>query len=88
MAAPCVSLCDINLAIVFLKKLRQPTYLFHKHYRSPVTMATLRQTNQPSVTAGLDPLSPHYIMLIRPQESLPLARIYCQLFIFKYIFKI
>ena len=51
-------------------------------------MATLRQTNQPSMTTGLDPLSPHYITLIRPQESLPLAKSYCKLFILKYIFKI
>ena len=55
---------------------------------SPVTMVTLRQTNQPSMTEGSNPLSPSYIMLIRPQQALPLARIYCQLFIFIYIFEI
>ena len=45
-----------------------------------VTMVTLRQTNQPSVTAGLAPLSSHYLMLIRPQQALLLARIYCKPF--------
>ena len=51
-------------------------------------MVMLRQTNQPSVTAGLAPLSPHYIMLIRPHQALLLAGIYCKLFVFKYIFQI
>ena len=51
-------------------------------------MVTLRQTNQPSVTAGLAPLSPHYIMLIRPKQAFLLARNYCKLFVLKYIFKI
>ena len=44
--------------------------------------------NQPSVTAWLAPLSPHYIILIRPQQALLLARIYCKLFVFKYVFEI
>ena len=39
-------------------------------------MVTLRQTNQQSVTTGSAPLSPLYIMLIRPQVALLLARIY------------
>ena len=43
-------------------------------------MVTLRQTNQPSVTTGSAPLSPHYIMLIRPQQAILLAKIYCKLF--------
>ena len=47
----------------------------------------LRQTNQPNVTAGSAPLSPHYI-IIRPQQTLLLVRIYCKLFVFKYILKI
>ena len=46
--------------------------------RSPVTM----------VTTGSATLSPHYIMLIRPQQALLLASIYCKLFVFKYIFEI
>ena len=33
-------------------------------------------------------LSAHYILLIRPQQALPLARILCQFFVFKYISKI
>ena len=76
--------CDTNMAAVF-SGMRPPAFSnrFHKQYRSPVTMVTLRQTNQPSVTEGLPHLSPDYIMLIRPQQTLPLARIVLQLCIFK-----
>ena len=51
-----------------------------------VTMETVGQTNQRTVTAGAQALSAHYIMLIRPLQALPLVRIYRKLFIFKYIF--
>ena len=51
-------------------------------------MVMLRQINQLSVTAGSTPLSPHYIMLIRPQQALLLARIYSKFIAFNYILKI
>ena len=51
-----------------------------------VTMETVGQTNQRTVTAGAQALSAHYIMLIRPLQALPLVRIYRKLFILKYIF--
>ena len=51
-----------------------------------VTMDTLGQTNQRTMTAGAQALSGHYIMLIRPLQALPMVRIYRKLFIFKYIF--
>ena len=51
-----------------------------------VTMETVGQTNQRTVTAGAQALSAHCIMLIRPLQALPLVRIYRKLFIFKYIF--
>ena len=51
-----------------------------------VTMTTLRQTNPARCDGMVWALSPHYIMLIRPQQALLLARIYCKLFVFKYIF--
>ena len=51
-----------------------------------VTMETVGQTNQRTVTAGAQALSAHYIMLIRPPPALPLVRIYRKLFIFKYLF--
>ena len=50
-----------------------------------VAMEMLGQTNQQSVTAGVQALSAHYVMLIRPQQALPLVRIYRKLFIFKNI---
>ena len=50
-----------------------------------VTMETVGQTNQRTVTAGAQALSAHYIMLIRSLQALPLVRIYRKLFIFKYI---
>ena len=51
-------------------------------------MTTLRQTNSARRDGMVWALSAHYIMLIRPQQVLPLVRIYWKLFIFKYIFKI
>ena len=62
--------------------------LFHRPYRLPVTLVMLRQTNQPSMTEGLEPLSSYYIMLIRTKQALSLARVLRTLFIFKYSFKI
>ena len=52
-----------------------------------VTMETVGQTNPVRRDGMVWALSAHYIMLIRPQQALPLVRIYCTLFIFKYIFK-
>ena len=51
-----------------------------------VAMEIVGQTNQRSVTVGVQALSAHYIMLIRPPQALSLVRIYRKLFIFKYIF--
>ena len=43
------------------------------------------QTNKPVRRDGkVWALSAHYIILIRPTQALPLARIYCQLFTLKY----
>ena len=50
-------------------------------------MTTLRQTNPARREGMVCALSAHYNMLIRPQQVLPLVRIYWKLFIFKYIFK-
>ena len=47
-----------------------------------VTMETVGQTHQRTVTAGAEALSAHYIMLIRPLQALPLVRIYRKLFNF------
>ena len=52
-----------------------------------VTMETVGQTNPVRRDSMVWALSAHYIMLIRPQQALPLVRIYWKLFIFKYIFK-
>ena len=72
---------------------KNATYLcvFNRVFSRPVawpvvTMETVGQTNQRTVTAGAQALSAHYIMLIRPLQALPLVRIYRKLFIFKYIF--
>ena len=47
------------------------------------------QTNKPVRRDSMVlALSAHYIMLIRPKQAPPLARIYCKLFIFKYILEI
>ena len=48
-----------------------------------VTMEMVGQTNQRSVTAGVQALSAHYVMLIRPQQALPLVRIYRKLVFFQ-----
>ena len=50
-------------------------------------MEIVGQTNQRCVTVGVQALSAHYIMLIRPPQALSLVRIYRKLFIFKYIFE-
>ena len=51
--------------------------------RPIVAMEKVGQTNQGSMTVGVQA---HYIMLIRPPQTLPLVRIYRKLFIFKYVF--
>ena len=45
-----------------------------------VTMETVGQTNQRTVTTGAQALSAHYIMLIRPLQALPLVRIHRKLY--------
>ena len=52
-----------------------------------VTMETDGQTNPVRRDCMVLALSAHYIMMIRPQQALPLVRIYWKPFIFKYIFK-
>ena len=49
-------------------------------------MKTVGQTNPVRRDSMVWALSAHYIMLIRPQQALPLVRIYRKL-IFEYIFK-
>ena len=44
-------------------------------HQASVTMTTLRQTNQPGVTARFGPYLPNYIILIRPQQTPPLENI-------------
>ena len=47
------------------------------------------QRNKPARRNGsVWALCAHYLMLIRPQQALSLARKYCQLYILKYISKI
>ena len=53
-----------------------------------LTSINKSELKKKSVTAGSAPLSPHYIMLIRPKQALLLARLYSKLFVFKYIFQI
>ena len=52
-----------------------------------VTMETVGQTNQRTMTAGAQALSGHYIMLIRPLQALPLVRIYRKLLFSNIFFK-
>ena len=57
--------------------------------RPAVLLVVTMETNKPAKRHHrVSLLSPHYIMLIRPQQTLPLARNNRILLIFNYIFKI
>ena len=50
--------------------------LYHKQYRSPVTIVTLRQTKPPRMTTGFIPYFPITSYLLWPKQVPLLARIY------------